>query len=110
MAKKDFDKYYAQVSSQLYSLQDAFDELSEEVSNGMVEPERIEQMKLTIQPIKDSFQTLSYIKYLLDKPSRKEKGPAYTRRNKKLIELSKGNQAQDIISRNDDIIKGLKSR
>lgn len=107
MAKKDFEDYYKKVYSQFYSLQQVFDDLTEEIAKGMVEPERKEQLEKTIEPIKNSFQTLSYIKYLLDKPARKHKEPRYKRANKKLLELSQGKHANDILKNNQDIINSL---
>lgn len=106
--KKDFDIYYSKVCKQLLALEDTFNDLAKEVSNGMVEPERQTQMENTIQPIRDSYQTLSYIKYLLDKPAKSKKHSRYKSMNKKLLEVSKGKQAKDILKRNDDILKGLK--
>lgn len=109
MAKKHFDEYYNKVSSQLQALNKAFNELSQEVAKGMVEPERIEQMKLTIKPVQESWQTLCYMKYLLDKPKRKSKHNAYDRRSNNLLSNSKGKQAKDIIDRNQAILKELNS-
>lgn len=108
MARKDFDKYYNQVCGQFFALNEVFDELSREVAQGMVEPERQKQLELTIAPIRNSYQTLSYIKYLLDKPTRKEKEPRYKRMNKKLLEISKGKHSSDILSENEKILKDLK--
>ena len=109
MAKKHFDEYYNKVSSQLQALNKAFNELSQEVAEGMVEPERMEQMKLTIKPVQESWQTLCYIKYLLDKPERKSKYNAYDKRVNKLLSASKGRQASDVISKNQAILKELNS-
>lgn len=108
MARKDFDKYYNQVCSQFFALNEVFDDLSREVAQGMVEPERQNQLELTIAPIKNSYQTLSYIKYLLDKPTRKEKEPRYKRMNKKLLKISEGHQASDILGTNQKILNDLK--
>ena len=70
MARRDFDAYYNKIASQLFELDRVFKDLSQEADAGMVEPERLEQVKKTIEPIKNSYQTLSYIKYLLDKIGR----------------------------------------
>lgn len=109
MSRKHFDDYYNKICSQFFSLNEVFDDLSKEVAEGMVEPERLEQLKVTIQPIKDSYQTLSYIKYLLDKPQRSHKQPRYKNVNKKLLEISEGHQAEDVLKNNKQILDSLKN-
>lgn len=109
MARKDFDDYYNKITSQFQQLNAVFEDMNREVENGMVEPERIEQLKLTIEPIKTSYHTLTYIKYLLDKPSRKSKHTRYDGQNKKRLELSKGYHSSDYINRNKKILETLNS-
>ena len=108
MSRKDFDEYYNKIYSQFYSLNEVFEDLSKEVAEGMVEPERQKQLELTIQPIRDSYQTLRYIKYLLDKPAKKSKEPRYKSMNRKLLEATKGYHDEDFINKNDEILKSLK--
>lgn len=109
MARKDFDDYYNKISSQLFELDGVFKDLEREVSSGMVEPERIEQLRITIEPIRNSYHTLSYIKYLLDKPTRKSKHKRYDSQNMKLLKSSAGYHRSDIVGKNDTILKGLKT-
>lgn len=108
MARRDFDAYYNKIASQLFELDKVFKDLSQEADAGMVEPERLEQVKKTIEPIKNSYQTLSYIKYLLDMPANRKKHNRFKGQNKKLLNASKGSQATDIINKNNEILKGLK--
>jgi hypothetical protein len=108
VARKDFDDYYNKIASQLFELDRVFKDLSEEVSTGMVEPERIEQLKITIEPIRTSYHTLSYIKYLLDKPARKSKHKRYDSQNKKILNSTRGYQSKDYIDKNSKILEGLK--
>lgn len=107
MARKDFDNYYNQICNQYFELQQVLEDLSKEVSEGMIEPERIEQLKQTIVPVENNYRTLGYIKYLLDKPTRKQKEARYKSMNKKLIEQCNGRTQEDIVKENNDIIKSL---
>lgn len=107
MARKHFDAYYQQICKQFHQLNEVFNDLAKEVAEGMVEPERQKELEKTIEPIKTSYQTLSYIKYLLDKPTRKEKHKGYDMRSKNLLNISKGRQQCDIVANNDRILKGL---
>lgn len=107
MARKDFDNYYQQIYKQFHQLNEVFNDLAKDVAEGMVEPERQKELEKTIEPIKASYQTLSYIKYLLDKPTRKNKHESYDRRSKKLLDISKGNQQKDLVERNAKILDSL---
>ena len=107
MARKDFDNYYNQICNQYFELQQVLEDLSKEVSEGMIEPERIEQLKQTIVPVENNYRTLGYIKYLLDKPTRKQKEVRYKNMNKKLLKQSEGRTQEDLVKENNDIIKSL---
>ena len=107
MSKKDFDKYYDNISAQYAELQEVLADLSQEVSTGMIEPERIEQLKLTIKPVENSYRTLSYIKYLLDKPKRASKQRRYSNRSKNLLLASAGHTQEEIEKENKSIIDNL---
>ena len=110
MSRKDFDTYFAQVSNQYFQLNDALTELSQEVNDGMVEPERLEQLKSTILPIKNSYETLNYIRYLLDKPTRRSKHSRYNRQLRKVLELSKDKTSEVVLTSNKKIIDSLRNK
>jgi hypothetical protein len=107
MARKHFDDYYNKICSQLFQLQQTFDDLSKEADNNMISPEQLEQVKKTIQPVRDSYTTLTYIKYLLDMPARKSKQARYDQRSRKVLSKTAGYHKEDVIARNDKIIKGV---
>lgn len=107
MARKDFDQYYNQICEQYFELQDMLKEISQEVSEGIVEPERIEQLKKTIQPIENNYRTLGYIKYLLDKPTRKQKQKMYKKMNQKLLKQCEGKTQEDLVKEGQSILSNL---
>ena len=100
MARKHFDDYYNAICKQYIQLNDVMKELSQEVDSGMRTPESLDQLKATIAPVQDSYRTLSYIKYLLDKPTKVSKEKAYNKRASKMLSASIGRQAKDIIEEN----------
>ncbi len=108
MARKDFDEYFYKISKQFNELNNALQELSEEVNSGMYEPERLEQLKATIAPVKSSFDTLNYIRYLLDKPTRKSKHARYNGQNKKVIERTKYLSMEEVVKNNQTVINSIK--
>ena len=105
--KKDFDDYYNQICRQYAELQEVLADLSDEVSNDMIEPERIKQLKLTIKPVENSYRTLSYIKYLLDKPKRASKQRRYNSSSKNLLLASAGHTQEEVVKENKSIIDNL---
>lgn len=107
MAKKDFDEYYNKIFKQYNELQVTLEDMSKEVSNGMIEPERLEALKNTVAPIATSFQTLSYIKYLLDIPTRKTKRKRYNTNNYLLKRVGDCN-GNNIMSKNKEIIDNIR--
>lgn len=106
MAVKHIKEYYEQVCDQYVQMNEELRDFQKEIENGLVEPERIENLKSLIEPLKNNYMTLSWIMYLLNLPQRKGKEKAYERRNRKFIEsLDKNFNKSSIIKQNEDVIK-----
>ena len=108
MARKHFDDYYNKVYKQYKELQNALADMSAEVESGMMSPERLNQLKQTISPVKNSFESLSYIKYLLDMPTRKSKQDRYNKQQKKLLSntaVSYGDNTLDVNKKNIEALR-----
>ena len=69
----------------------------------MVSPETIENCKKTIEPIKESYFSAAYLKYLLDKPAKKKKQTRYDKANSLIANSDQSKQ----LDNNNEIIKGL---
>lgn len=108
MSKIDFEKYYEKIGDQYHELVSTLKELEEYAINNPVDPSMIENMKNTIEPIKQSFQTVSYIKYLLDLPKRKNKIKKFKKQNKKLLNKFNKEIEEGKIKSNDNIIRNIK--
>lgn len=108
MARKDFDEYLTKVSKQYVELNSMLQELSEEVNNGMYEPERLDQLKATIAPVKQSFDTLNYIRYLLDKPTRKSKHAKYNRQCARVLASTQAVNQEAVLAKNASILESIK--
>ena len=108
MAVKHIKEYYEQVCDQYVQMNEELRDFQKEIENGLVEPERIENLKALIEPLKNNYMTLSWIMYLLNLPQRKGKEKAYERRNRKFIEsLDKNFNKSSIIKQNEDVIKSV---
>ena len=108
MAVKHVKEYYEQVCEQYVQMNEELRDFQKEVENGLVEPERIDNLKALIEPLKNNYMTLSWIMYLLNKPQRESKERAYERRNRKFIEsLDKKFNKEGILKQNEDVIKSV---
>ena len=85
MAKKDVDIYFRQICEDYHELIETLHEMEEEVNKGMLDPDKLEQLKKTIEPMKINWQRISYIMFLLNKPTRKQKVNKYEKQNIKMF-------------------------
>ena len=109
MAVKHVKEYYDQVCEQYMQMQEEIKDFQSEVENGIIEPERIDNLKKVIEPLKSNYMTLSWIMYLLNKPQRDTKEKAYQRRTKKFTEsLDKDFDKDSVIKTNESVISSIK--
>ena len=81
MAKKHVLEEYDRVCNDYSEMVSTLKELEEE---GFPE-EKLQLVKEQVEKLKENYQRWSYFIYLLGKPRRKEKEPAYVKRNKKFL-------------------------
>lgn len=106
MSKKHVEKYYNQVCDQYHTFIEQLKVFDEECKKGLVPPEVIDNVKLTIEPLKNNWQTLNYIMYLLNKPNKNSKQKRYENQNKKLLKDSK--TKEEVISENNSCLEKVK--
>ena len=112
MSKKDVDNYFNSVVNTYKEMLDALHDLEDECSKGIVDPDKIDQMKLLIEPIKQNYLTWSWMMFLLNKPVRKRKHKKYEEINlNRLLELdnSKDFHPDTINKNNKSILNDLKN-
>ena len=108
MSKKDFDDYYAQVCEQYVELKEQIKEFEKVVQQGLVEPERLENMKKVFQPVMQSYETMSWVSFLLNQPARKEKHKNYSdMMKKKTSSLDKKYSKEGVIQSNRNALDDL---
>lgn len=106
MAKKDVDIYFNQICQDYRELLDTLKDMEEEVSKGLLDPDKLVQMKEYIEPIKINWQRISYIMFLLNKPAKNKKQERYTNQNKKL--LKEDSTLNDVHEENIEQINKIK--
>ena len=109
MAKKDFDRYFQGVCNQYHELNEELKELEETCAKTVVNPTIIENMKAMIEPLKNNYMTLSYIKFLLDMPNKKTKQKVYKNQAKKLVKESDNRTDKDIFRENKSVLSQVES-
>jgi hypothetical protein len=108
MAIKHIKEYYEQVCDHYVLMNDELRDFQKEVEEGLVEPERLENLKKMIEPLKNNYMTLSWIMYLLNKPQRDSKEKSYQQRMKKFTsELDKNFDKDGILKQNENVIKSI---
>lgn len=110
MAKKDFDKYVQVIINQYKDFENVLKTLSEEANANMTDISFVDDLKAQMLPLKQNYERIMYIKYLLDLPNRKEKQESYKRRTKKFIStLNASNSCNAVIDENNKIIENIKN-
>lgn len=110
MAKKHFDAYFNEVCQQYADMNEAIRDMEKEFNNGLISPEKIDELKKVIEPLKNNYMTLSYVAFLLNKPTRKEKHKKYEKQNKRLLEMiPKENTKEGIEKQNKQVIENVKN-
>ena len=85
MSKKDFDKEFIQIENQYLEMLENLKDMEKELADGLVNPDLLEQMKEIIKPLRTNYEMWNYIKFLLNKPTKKKKEEKYKNQNKKLM-------------------------
>lgn len=110
MSKKDVEIYYKQIVDQYSEMVDNVKEMEGYVSTHMVDSETLDKMKTMLEPIKNNYMTLSYIMFLLNKPTKKKKEARYASQNKKVLsKIEEKNTKTGILKENKECLKKFKA-
>lgn len=107
MAVKDVKEYYEKVAADYHELILTLQDMEEEYKNNLVSPDTLKNLEKQIEPIKTNFRTISYIIFLLNKPTKKSKKQRYTKQNKKLLEDCK--TLDDVREENKTVLNNIKA-
>ena len=107
MSVRDVQEYYDKVSNDYHELILTLKDMEEEYKNNLVSPERLKSLEKQIEPIKTNFRTISYIIYLLNKPTKKSKHERYKKQNKKLLEHSR--TLEEVQQENKTVLNDIKA-
>lgn len=85
MSVKDVKEYYDQITADYMEMVESLKEMEELAAQDIVNPDKITELKNAIEPIKNNYLRISYIMFLLNQPTRKEKQERYKNQNKKFL-------------------------
>lgn len=83
MAKRHVVEYFDKVANQYKDMLNELKDFEDECNNGLVEPERFDNFKKIIEPLKNNYMTWSYMMYLLNLPNKEKKVKIVKRRENK---------------------------
>ena len=82
MAKKHIIDYYNQICEDYHEMIETLKDMEKECEQGIISPDRVDQLKRMIEPIKINYNRISYIMFLLNMPQRDKKKAKYIKQNK----------------------------
>lgn len=106
MSKKDFDKEYIIIENQYLEMLENLKDMEKELADGLVNPDMFDQMKQVMEPLLINYRMWSYIKFLLNKPVKKQKEEKYKNQNKKLMTQMKS--FDEMKEENNQVLNELK--
>lgn len=112
MAIKHLRKYYKQVENMYIELLSDLHEMEEDFKKGECTEEELNNLLIPVNNIKDNYQRLSYVLYLLYQPNRDKKKSKYERQNKEMLDYfkSKGMTQEQEIKKEEDALKLFKKQ
>ena len=111
MAVKHIKDYYLKVTNDYKEMLNELKEFEIDFQNKLVTPENLDRLKKIIEPIKNNFQILSYIIYLLNKPQRNDRNKQlkYEKQHKKDTQSIEDKYTQNgLIKQNKESLDMLK--
>ena len=105
MAKKHFDAYLAKVTSDYKNLLETLKAADKEAQEGLLPPERLDEVKSFIQPLLHNYERLLYVKLMMDMPARGKKQKRYKKECK--IAYSEDSTEETVLRENATVLEQL---
>lgn len=108
MAKKDVNRFYLEQQQVYLEMLEDLKDVEKAYENGSLEEEMFFKMKADVDKLKDNYDRLSFIMFLLNEPQRKEKKEAYLKKNQKYYDYLKCASKESIIDESKDALIDFK--
>jgi len=112
MAVKDVRNYYFTMQAQLLEMKQDLDDFKEALQNGFITEDKMKAVLDEVSILQTNYDRLSYIMFLLEKPSKKYKQTKYNKINEKLIKEFKIRKADEdsVVEENNSALAVFRSR
>ena len=110
MAKRHVIQYYLELENEYIEMQDTLKELQELAQQGKVEEDTYLSMLKDVNTIKNNYERVSYILFLLNKPNRESGAKRDEHINEKWYKYLKGASKEAILDETKDALAEFKRR
>ena len=107
MAKKHVMNYYYTVQNQYLKMKNMLDLFEKQVKEGKGSLETLDAVKETTARLKENFDRIAYIMYLLNTPAKKKKSNRYDKQNKELKDYLETSDLNHIKDENENVLVQL---
>lgn len=108
MAKRHVIRYFLELENQFIEMQETVKELQQLASDGKVEESTYLNAKEDMELIKQNYERIAYIIFLLNKPNRKEKDKYDEKVNESWYKLLKTSSKEAIVDETKDALAHFK--
>lgn len=108
MSKKDVEQYYYTLNAQYHEFAEELKDFEDLCSQKLVSPEVVESAKKQFLVVKDNWERLNYIMYLLNKPVKKSKESWYKKQNKNKLVTSI--TSEQVIQENNKALEDFRQK
>lgn len=108
MAIKQVKEYYKQVETLYLELASELQEMEEDFKGGECTDEQLQNLLVPVNNIRENYQRLAYIMFLLHQPNKVKKENKYNKQNKELYNYFNNNgmlAEQEIAKEKDSLIE-----
>lgn len=108
MAVKHVKEYYEKICNQYTKMKKEVQLWEEQAIQKMVDPDRVQALREMVAPLQENYKRWSYMMFLLNQPTRKEKKKKYDKLiSNQATKLGKENSVDAIINESENILKNI---
>lgn len=110
MALRDVKEYYFKMLGQYFEMKADLADFEQALKDGFITEDQMQAAIEDVDKVKQNYERLSYIMYLLNLPNRKSKQEKYIKMNKKLVAEFEARQAdtKSVELENRDALKAFR--
>lgn len=108
MARRHVIKYYKEVQDQYIEMLHQANEFEKALKDEFITQEQITQYKEIVAKLKENYERLSYIMFLLNMPNKKSKEARYKKQNKNIVNYLNNSSEEFVLKEDEDVLLKLR--